>query len=152
MGSPSALTPVDVLGALEEPGHVVLQHGQGLVELLQHPDHRVVLLNILLGLPHRYLCVEPPGDVAISWVLLMARLQYWVSVWGWGILGGSASDSTHRPGEVWLFGYSRAVLRMATEEHGLSAVVTEAVPPLARYVPTLGVPRPHARLEVLGAG
>ena len=73
-----ALTPVDVLGALEEPWHVVLQDGQGLVELLEHTDHRVVLLNILLGLPHRYLCVEPPGNVEVSCVLVMTCLQYWL--------------------------------------------------------------------------
>jgi len=96
-----ALTPVDVLGALEEPWHVVLQDGQGLVELLEHADHRVVLLNILLGLPHRYLCVEPPGNVEVSCMLLMTCLQYLVSGWNWGILGDTASDSTHQSPGVW---------------------------------------------------
>ena len=94
-----ALTPVDVLGALEEPWHVVLQDGQGLVELLEHTDHRVVLLNILLGLPHRYLCVEPPGNVEVSCMLLMIGLQYWL-VAGTGASWGTQHRTHQSPG-VW---------------------------------------------------
>ena len=36
----------------------MLQHSEGLVELFEDPDDRVVLLNILLCLSHRYLRVE----------------------------------------------------------------------------------------------
>ena len=53
------LTPVNVEGPLEEPRDVVLQDGEGLVELLQHPHHGVVLLHVLLRLPHRDLGVKP---------------------------------------------------------------------------------------------
>jgi len=45
--------------------------------------------------------------------------------------------------------YSRAVLGMAAEEHGLPAVVPEPVPALGRAVPTLRVRGPHAGLIVL---
>ena len=52
------LTPIDIFGAFEEAGDIVLQHSEGLVELFEDPDDRVVLLNILLCLSHRYLRVE----------------------------------------------------------------------------------------------
>ena len=54
----TVLTPIDIFGAFEEAGDIVLQHGEGLVELFEDPDDRVVLLNILLRLSHRYLRVE----------------------------------------------------------------------------------------------
>ena len=52
------LTVVNVLGALEEPGNVMLQHRESLVEVLEYPHHRVVLLHILHRLPHGNLCVK----------------------------------------------------------------------------------------------
>jgi len=52
------LVPIDIFGAFEEAGDIVLQHSEGLVELFEDPDDRVVLLNILLRLSHRYLRVE----------------------------------------------------------------------------------------------
>jgi len=60
------LVPVNIEGPFEEPGHVVLQHGQGLVELLQHPDHRVVLLHVLLRLAHRDLGVKPSAVIRMT--------------------------------------------------------------------------------------
>ena len=54
------LTVVDILGSLEESGDVVLEDGEGLVEVLQHPHNGVVLLHVLHGLPHRYLRVKSP--------------------------------------------------------------------------------------------
>ena len=57
----ATLTPVDVKGSLEESWHIVLEDGEGLVELLEDPHHRVVLLNVLLRLPHRHLSVEAPA-------------------------------------------------------------------------------------------
>lgn len=57
-GKGGRLTPVGVEGSLEEPRHIVLQHGQRHVELLQHPYHGVMLLHVLLGLPHGRLGVK----------------------------------------------------------------------------------------------
>ena len=57
-----ALTPVDIFGALEEARHIVLEHGECLVQLLEDSDHCVVLLHILLGLSHCYLCIEASGE------------------------------------------------------------------------------------------
>ena len=54
----TVLTPIDIFGAFEEAGDIVLQDSEGLVELFEDPDDRVVLLNILLRLSHRYLRVE----------------------------------------------------------------------------------------------
>ena len=59
------LTPVGVERALEEPGHVVLEDGEGLVELLEDADHGVRLLHVLLGLPHRDLSVEAAGKIML---------------------------------------------------------------------------------------
>ena len=52
------LTPVDILGTLEEARHIVLENGERLVQLLEDADNSVVLLNVLLCLSHRYLCIE----------------------------------------------------------------------------------------------
>ena len=52
------LTPVDILGTLEEARHIVLENCERLVELLEDADNSVVLLNVLLCLSHRYLCIE----------------------------------------------------------------------------------------------
>ena len=52
------LTPVDILGTLEEARHIVLENRERLVQLLEDADNSVVLLNVLLCLSHRYLCIE----------------------------------------------------------------------------------------------
>ena len=52
------LTPVDILGTLEEARHIVLENCERLVELLEDADNSVVLLHVLLCLSHRYLCIE----------------------------------------------------------------------------------------------
>ena len=52
------LTPVDILGTLEEARHIVLKNGERLVQLLEDADNSVVLLHVLLCLSHRYLCIE----------------------------------------------------------------------------------------------
>ena len=52
------LTPVDILGPLEEARHIVLKNGERLVQLLEDADNSVVLLHVLLCLSHRYLCIE----------------------------------------------------------------------------------------------
>ena len=61
----SKLTVVNIFGPLEESGNVVLEHSQRLVEVLQHTDHGVVLLNVLLGFPQRHLCVEAPENINV---------------------------------------------------------------------------------------
>jgi hypothetical protein len=43
----------------------VLQDGEGLVEVFEDADHRVVLLHILLGLLHRHLSVEASAVVVV---------------------------------------------------------------------------------------
>jgi hypothetical protein len=60
------LTPIDVQRPLEEAWNIVLEYGEGLVELLQHSHHRVVLLYVLLRLSHRHLSVETPGGNKIN--------------------------------------------------------------------------------------
>ena len=52
------LTPVDILGTLEEARHIVLENCERLVQLLEDADNSVVLLHVLLCLSHRYLCIE----------------------------------------------------------------------------------------------
>ena len=56
------LTVVNIFGPFEESWNIVLEHSQRLVEVLQHPDHGVVLLNVLLGFPQGDLCVEAPKN------------------------------------------------------------------------------------------
>ena len=56
------LTVVDILGSLEESGDVVLEDGEGLVELLQDTNHSVMLLYILFGFPQGNLGIEAPEN------------------------------------------------------------------------------------------
>ena len=72
----TVLTPIDIFGAFEEAGDIVLQHSEGLVELFEDPDDRVVLLNILLRLSHRYLRVE-----ASEWGINNLHLYLFGSLW-----------------------------------------------------------------------
>ena len=61
------LTVVNIFGPFEESRNIVLEHSQRLVEVLQHPDHGVVLLNVLLGFPQRHFSVETPENIEVSW-------------------------------------------------------------------------------------
>ena len=45
--------------------------------------------------------------------------------------------------------HSHAGLVMATEEHCLSPVITEAISPVSRQIATLRVPGPHTCLVIL---
>ena len=62
------LTPVDILGTLEEARHIVLENCERLVELLEDADNSVVLLNVLLCLSHRYLCIEASEEKENGWL------------------------------------------------------------------------------------
>ena len=54
------LTPINVFGPLEESRDVVLEDGEGLVELLQDADDGVVALHVVHGLLHGHLSVKTP--------------------------------------------------------------------------------------------
>lgn len=56
------LTPVHVAGSPEEPWHVVLEDGEGRVEVLQDTDDGVVLLHGSLGSLQRAHGVEWPAE------------------------------------------------------------------------------------------
>ena len=52
------LTPINIFRPFKEPRDVVLQDGEGLVELLQDTNHSVMLLYILFGFPQGNLGIE----------------------------------------------------------------------------------------------